>query len=215
MMRRQKGKGSKKPKATQMPQKPPQIETTISFGKTFRFQAATTGVKSVTRAQLLNLLALNTGAQTMFRVCEAVKIRRIRIWSNPPGVAQGAALNVPVALQWFSEYGPTKVLSDSGMGFSNGAKLSSKPPPQSLASFWCLTGTAEAVVLFDLSLSEGDVIDIDLTFRVQNQALVATGAEAATVVNSTAAGTLGVVYCLSLDLNTAGTLPPVSYKTVV
>jgi hypothetical protein len=214
---KKKGAGRKAPHpgSSPMPKKPPQFESTITFGKTFRFSCAVSGTKAITRAQLLNLLVMNAVNLANYRLCDAVKIRRVRIWSNPPGVAQGAAPSAPVALQWLSEYGPTKVVSDSGMGFSDGAKISSKPPPMSLASFWCLTGTAEAVTLFELQVLEGDVIDIDLTFRLQNQAVLAGGAEVATVVTSTADGTAGVVYCLSLDLNTTASLPPVSYKTLV
>jgi hypothetical protein len=210
-------KGGKAPKADSMPKKPPQFESTITIGKTYRFTCTTGGVKSITRAQLLNLLVMNgsvAGTQN-YRLCDAVKIRRIRVWSNPPGVAQGGANSSPISLQWFSEYGPTKVVSDSGIGFSDGAKLSSRPPPMSLASFWSLTGTSEATVLFDIALNKGDVIDVDLTQRLQNETLVASGAEAPVLVSSTAAGTQGVVYCLSLDLNTTASVPPVGYVTLV
>jgi hypothetical protein len=210
-------KGAKAPKTDSMPKKPPQFESTITIGKTFRFSCTTGGVKSITRAQLLNLLVMNgsVSGTANYRLCDAVKIRRIRIWSNPPGVAQGAANSVAVSLQWFSEYGPTKVVSDSGIGFSDGAKLSTRPPPMSLASFWSLTGTSEAVVLFDMALNKGDVIDVDLTLRLQNEVLVASGAEVPTLVVSTALGTQGVVYCLSLDLNTTASVPPVGYATLV
>jgi len=194
--------------------KPPQLESSISFGRTLRFTAVDSGVHSVTRAQLLNLMVMNVSANTNYRICDAVKVRRVRIWGNPPGNAAVGVI-APCSVQWFSEAGPSKLVSDVGMGSTFGAKISTVPPARSLAGFWSLTGTNEATTLFDLGCEAGDTIDVDLTFRVQNQFLTATGAETATSVASTSGGTVGVVYGLSLDLNTTANLPPVAQKTLV
>jgi len=194
--------------------KPPSLESTIAFGRTVRFTASNSGVHSITRAQLLNLLVMTTGANVAYRICESVKVRRVKIWGNPPGLA-AAGVVPPCSVQWFSEAGPSRIVTDVGMGSTFGAKINTTPPQQSLAGFWSLTGTNEATVLFDLGCEAGDTIDVDLTFRVQNQFMTAAGAETATSVSTTAAGTVGVVYGLSLDLNTTATLPPVAQKTLV
>lgn len=194
--------------------KPPSLESTITFGRTVRFTAANSGVHSITRAQLLNLLVMTTGANVAYRICEAVKVRRVKIWGNPPGIV-GVGIVPPCSVQWFSEAGPSRIVTDVGMGSTFGAKINTTPPQQSLAGFWSLTGTNEATVLFDLGCEAGDTVDVDLTFKVQNQFMTATGAETATSVSTTAAGTVGVVYGLSLDLNTTANLPPVAQKTLV
>jgi len=221
MMQRRKGNksskragGRKPPKGARQGVKPPSLEASISFGRTVRFTAANSGVHSITRAQLLNLLVMTTGANTAYRICDAVKVKKIRIWGNPPGLAS-AGIVPPCSVQWFSEAGPSKIVSDVGMGSTFGAKINTAPPQMSLAGFWSLTGTNEATVLFDIGCEAGDTIDVDLTFRIQNQFLTAAGAEAATMVSTTAAGTVGVVYGLSLDLNTTASLPPVAQKTLV
>lgn len=221
MMQRRSGNkprnaGGRKPPGPKgkQPNKPPQIDSTIVCGRTVRFTAANTGVHSVTRAQLLNLLVMQTGNNTAFRICDAVRVRKIKIWGNPPGLANVGVVP-PCTVQWFSEQGPSKLVSDVGMGSTFGAKVSTRPPLMSLAGFWSLTGTNEATLLFDISCEAGDTIDVDLTFRVQNQFLTAGGAEAVTSVSTTAAGTVGVVYGLSLDLNTTANLPPVAQKTII
>jgi hypothetical protein len=205
--------GGKPPKSKPMPIKPPAHEATVTFGRTLRFQIQSTAVASITRAQLLNLMVMGSpSANTSYRMADAVKVRRVRIWGNPPGVS--SALISPTAIQWFSENGPTKIISDNGMGSTYGAKVSSRPPSESLAGFWSLTGTNEATVLFDLFANTGDIVDVELSFRLQNQFLVATGSEAVTTVITSTNPVPGVAYCLYLDNGSTNFWMPVDQKTL-
>ncbi len=213
-LKKMKSRKGRKPSKV-IPNRPPQYEASVTFGRKFRFSCSTAATtSSITRAQLLDLIVLNAAANTNYRMIDAIKVNRIRIWGQPPGNA-GAGVLAPVAVQWLSENGPTKLISDSGIGSTLGARIDSRPPPMSLASFWSLTGTGEAVTLFVISANAGDIVDLDCSVRFQNQSLTAAGAEAVTTVASTAAGSVGVVYYLSLDLNTTAKFPPVNCKTLV
>jgi len=195
-----------------MPSHPPQIETTFSVGKTLRFTAtAATSGSAFSRAALLDLLVMAETTTAAGRIFDAVKVRRIRIWGNAPGAGAVAARTSGV--QWLSTYSPAKVVSDSGSGATYGARISTKPPAQSLAGFWSLTGVNESDTLFVLQLNVGDVVDIDFSFRLQNNIFGTDIPAAITVV----AATVGTVYCMALDFANAGaaaTILPVEYITI-
>lgn len=197
-----------------MPIKPPQLATTFTVGHTLRYQANAAGTVAVTRKMLLqSLVMVTTTGSTAYRLFSGVKLRRIKMWSNPPGV--GSAINGNLSVAWYSEQGPTKLLTDTGVGSTFGARLQTKPPPQSLASFWSLGGTDEAVVLFDILFNSGDIIDIDITAVMQN-AYLTTGAPEVPVSIAVNSGTVGQVAMLFLDNNGAGAtkLPAVGYSTI-
>jgi hypothetical protein len=166
----------------------------------------------VSRATLLDLMVMAVSATAANRIFDAVKIRRIRIWGNAPGAGAVAARTSSV--QWLSTYSPARIVSDSGSGATYGARLSTVPPAMSLAGFWSLTGVNEADALFILELNQGDIVDLDLTFRIQNGIFDASIAPVAVVV---IAATVGTVYCLALDFVTAAgsaVVLPVGYITI-
>jgi len=194
-----------------MPSKPPQFAATFCVGKTVRFTATAAGTFTITRASLLDLFVMAETTTAGGRIFDAVKVRRIRIWGNAPGA--GAVATRTSGVQWLSTYSPAKVVSDSGVGATYGARISTKPPALPLAGFWSLTGTNEADELFVLQLNLGDVIDIDLSFQVQNN-IYGTDVPAAVVL---VGATVGTVYCLYLDytvFGAAAVIMPVEYNTI-
>lgn len=198
-----------------MPDRPPPYQPTVTVGMVRRFQCTTdTTVATVTRAQLLNLMVMNVAGTTVnYRLLDAVLVRKIKIWGSAD--TGGSNTGSTVAIQWLSAGSPSRIVSDNNVGSTFGAKLSTKPPDKSYAALWSLTGTNESEQLFTLATSVGDIVDVHLTCVFQNEGLVATGAEAPTSVASTASGTTGTVYYLSLDVNTTAKLPPVTCKTIV
>lgn len=152
--------------------KPPQFESTFQVSKKLRFTATAAITTAILRGGLLDLLVAAQTATAAGRIFDAVKVRRIRIWGNAPGA--GAVATRTSGVQWLSTYSPAKMVSDSGSGATYGARIDTKPPAMSLAGFWSLTGIGESEALFALQLNQGDVVDIDFTFRLQNISSVRT-----------------------------------------
>jgi hypothetical protein len=191
--------------------KPPQFESTVSVAKTLRFTSTSAANVTITRAAVLDLLVMASSATAAYRLFDAVKVRGIRIWGNAPGA--GAVATRTSGVQWLSVYSPAKIVSDSGSGATYGARITTKPPAMSLAGFWSLSGINEGEDLFTLQLNQGDVVDIDFTFRLQNNFLGVAVPVAIVIV----AGTVGTVYCMALDFAQSGAaavVVPVDYTTI-
>jgi hypothetical protein len=200
-----------------MPPKPPQINTSWIVGKTCRFNKVTSTTSyGVTRAALLDLFVMATSSTAAYRIFDSVKLRRIRIWGQPPGSAAPGSANVaPIssAVQWLSSLGPSKVVSDQGIGSAFGSRLDTRPPKNSLASFWSLTASDETEVLFYVTLNPGDVLDLDLTCTIQNNLYGGDAPVSITII----AGTTGTVYMTALDISASGAgalILPVQYNTI-
>jgi hypothetical protein len=195
-----------------LPNKPPQQASSIVIGKTLRFQAAGAQADfALTRAGLLDLLVMATSTTAAYRIASASRIRRIDIWGQPP--AQQGSVN-PIQVEWLSSLGPSKIITDVGMGATFGAKVTCRPPANSLAGFWSLTGSDETEQLVRLTLPPQSVIDLHVTFQLQNN-LDAENVPVAVVV---AGATIGTVYVLPLDFAASGAsaeVSPVSYNSVV
>lgn len=177
---------------------------------------STTPTLSITRGNILNMLVCAVSATSAARLWGSVKINRIKIWQATQATAPTGSFT-GVQLEWLSEYGPERVFQDSG-NVMRPAHLASRPPTQSLASFWSTTGTGESVALFRLSgqsfsgnagtttpLLVGTIIDLHLAATIQDD-------EGPTLTTVAGAST-GQVYIRSLD-GTVGNYTPVSYSTI-
>jgi len=113
-----------------------------------------------------------------------------------------------VQLQWSSNYGPTSEFSDTGNAFAP-AHLIVTPPPQSLASFWSLTGSNESEILATYSCSIFTTVDVYVDMVLEDGESVAT-------VTTTASGVAGQLYAGYLDRSVgAGALfIPISYQSL-
>jgi hypothetical protein len=157
------------------------------------------GSFAITRADLLSRLVMATGATVAYRLFSAVKIKEVELFGDP-NAGQSS-----VEIQWQSEYGPTKVVTDVSTSTAYPARLSSKPPMNSLASFWSTTGSNESTVLFRLNTTAtGMIIDLTFTAVLGNAHLGETVATAITI----SGGTAGNVGSPSLDHSSGSpTLP--------
>jgi hypothetical protein len=143
---------------------------------------ATSTTRGITRAFLLNTLIVNQNAGTSnYRVCAAVRVNRVRIYT-----ASSASL------EWQSAYGPTSATIVQGTSTTASGILMQKPPKNSLASYWSLTGSNESESLFTLGCGFNDVIDVDYS-------VVLMDAETPVNVTSFASGTVGQLYRSYLD----------------
>jgi hypothetical protein len=163
--------------AGRIPRSPPSINATIRFNQTLRFKtlAAVTSQKSVERGDLLNayLMVINTvpGSMIVARMFHAVKVNRVTIWAVA-GAGTDDFDAVDISVTWLSTYGPASVKTDSGNAF-NTAAMTTKPPRQSLASYWSLSSSNETDVLFriganqtsaGITIPKGFIIDIACSF---------------------------------------------------
>jgi hypothetical protein len=182
---------------------PPQFVATKMITSRSRFRAAAAnGALSVTRAILLNTLVMNSASGTTnYRLFSGIRLRSIEMWFS------SASSTTPISVEWTSTYGPSRIVSDSPVGTAQPAHVKSTPPPQSLASFWSLTGQNESEVVMILSYDTPAFIDITYDAILQN-------GEAAVSVTTTANGAVGRVYHTYLSGVTTTDLVPVSYTPI-
>jgi hypothetical protein len=209
--RSKKQSGTKGRNPASLPNKPPQLITSTTMARVFRYRCTGGGTYQISSTQLANQLTIAATTTLLYSMFAAVKLKSLKIWSNPPGGSGG--VSAPIAVRWANPAGQQKIISDSGMGSTFGAKIHTRPPPQSLASFW--NTSAAQVELCYVQLNVGDIIDVSVVFSVQNQAL-GTADEAPNGLAVTGPATVGVVYTPALDLAVVGTnnLVPVDQKTI-
>jgi hypothetical protein len=182
------------------------VDANPTFNRTFRFVASTaTNNLVVSRGDLLNLLqmCLVTGTGTTgARVINSIKLRWLSI---RPGLSYTTAFNT-VALTWLGQYAKAKVETVSIMGSAASPELLTKPPKDSVAGFWAISGVDEAENVFSLDVTAGTVIDVNVSFVLQN--FITLGLNPI-VTTSTKAVTLGVMYVAAVDGTVSNVFTPV------
>jgi hypothetical protein len=182
---------------------PPQFRSTIQVSRRVRYTASSAGSSlSLTRADLLNHLVVNTSANANARVVSGFKLNRFEIW----GAGSSSFGLGTSSVEWTSTYGPSKVVSDTSMTIEP-SHVVTTPPPQSLASFWSLTGSSESDVIAILNFPANSVLDMNYEVIFQNL-------ETPVSVSTVAAGTVGNLYMLPLFGIVSNALVPVSYNTI-
>jgi hypothetical protein len=205
-----KGKGKKqKSRKIAVPRGPgvlPMVEFNPTNNRTFRYFAnAAANNLIVSRGDLLNTLVMacstgtagTTGARLMF----AVKVNWIHVFVSP----NSNVLPQQTNLTWEGMYGKAKVIGTTTLGISNTSEFHAIPPRNTEAGFYSLTGSQESQPLFNMDLSASTVVDINLSFTLQNLVDNSTGA---TIVSSTKTVAQGYVYCSALDGTATNVLTP-------
>jgi hypothetical protein len=173
--------------------KPPQFESDFSSRKKLRFISLTAGATSVTRGNLLNTVFINAAAgATNYRLIQAIRINRVSIWS----IGTSTTPTQTISLDWVSTEGPSLSYSDTSMGVSQAAYLTSVPPSRSLAGFWSLSSFNESDALMVLTTNINDIVDVDVSVVWQNNQ---PSGFAPVTVTTTASGSAGVMYGGYLD----------------
>jgi hypothetical protein len=131
----------------------------------------------------------------------SVKINSITMWTPPPSQGSSATCSV----DWVGfQNSPDREVSDTSVSVAVPAMVASKPPRNSLASFWQLAG---GTTLCTLTAPVGSVIDVDLS-------LIFNDNDGAVINNiAVATGVLGTSYYLSLDPNGTHRYVPVSLNS--
>jgi len=162
---------------------------------TLRYRVVTGGRYSITFQNLLDTLCVAIAPTILIDLFQAVKIRRVRIWSNFVPMVNNSSISLEYSGTSAGLVGDHAIHTDTAIGISP-AYISAKPSSRSLAYDYQVSS---ASVAFTLNVNAGDVIDLELSFRSQYALLNAPAFSAS--VGSTA----GAQYIRSFDgLATAG-----------
>jgi hypothetical protein len=183
------------------PSYPPQNNTKPVTNRSMRY-IANAGIanEDITARCLLNLvLASNTATTLAINVYEAVKINLISLYHVPSSTANFGAVTEELILNWRGERSPDVRISDRGT-LSHPACIKSRPPKESLSSFWITNQSNLDNVLFNLTMPQFAIIDIALSLTIgdgttRSVTLSAVGTDTGIVYaalnNAIAAGTVG------------------------
>jgi hypothetical protein len=184
---------------------PPSFVPTLEVAHRFRFivPVGADGTQSITRKNLLNLVLVATSATTTVRLIQAIRLKRVSVWSNPI-VGVGSSAESPLvttSIEWLGENSPSTLISDTSMGVRP-ARVRSRPPPSASNRWWSISGFSETDVLFVLTYPGSSVVDVEVDIRLVEQ-------EAPTAGDTPVGATLGQVYGSCLDGITTSALRPV------
>jgi len=163
-----------------------------------RYQNTNTSIyfANILRSYLLSTILVGNGASIGYRVCSAVRVNRVRIYTA-----------ITASLEWVSQYGPTSATIVQGTSTSTSGVLHQKPAKNSLASFWSMSGSNEGDSLMLVGLSPNDVIDVDFSVvLMDNESPVST---------TISGGAAGQVYRTFLDGPSSGQKIKPLYNTSI
>ena len=187
MKRSSKGSGQRQP---------PQLPTNVRVRHTFRFRSTSSTATVITDTNLVDMCgAICTIANTaLAQIALNGKLHSVSVWTPP--ASQGG--NATCSVEWNSgNYAPQTEVSDTTISTAIPAHIRAVPPAGSAAAFWYgQSGTA----LFTLTAPTGSVIDVDVTFLLNDSGAAASN-------YAVAAGTLGTMYYPPLDGTTDRFLP--------
>jgi len=131
----------------------------------------------------------------------SVRVKRVEIWA----VGQTLGTAITCSVLWAGTTNSADVeVSDTSVSTAAPAHINSRPPRNSLASFWNIAGTQ---TLFSLVAPAGCIIDVE----VEQTLFDDDNGSNATV--SVATAVVGTVYYLSLDPNATHRYAPISLTT--
>jgi hypothetical protein len=183
---------------------PPQIESNLNYSHKYRFltSASVTNVGIQDTYVLQSTGGICTTVNSVVSIfAKSFKITKIEMWAPP--ASQGSAATISIDWLGFGN-SPNIEHSDTTLSVSHNAHVVTRPPKNSLASFW---QKATNVQLFILNCPANTVIDISVSLMMQDE-------ETALTTVNVATGVLGNIYFVALDQG-AGThvIVPVSLNT--
>jgi len=156
----------------------------------------------ITVRNLLNLQVLATGSTAVNSLAYAVRLKKLRIWFTSPTVGTSISSTV----EWNA--GSTGFLMDgvsqssTTMSTTEPVCLVTRPPTQSLASWYQAGVSGSTNVLFSLSAPAGAVIEVSYDW-------VPNFTEASYNTTTVTGATQGTLYCVGWNSNILA-LPPLN-----
>jgi hypothetical protein len=185
----------------------PLVTTSPVFTQTMRFSASSaTGNLGVSRGDLLNMLVLGVSTSTGYSILECIKLNYMDIYLPPAS----ATNSTNMVLTWLSTLGQNKVVALTTLGTALPAYVRVRPPKDSFAGLWSsnqtTTGGYNTENLFSFATATGMVVDVNVSFCLQNQY---GAAYTPLVQTSTRAISAGVLYTAALDGTSSNVLTPI------
>ncbi len=140
---------------------PPSYESSVLVDKVFRFQANASLSATTTVTNVLDLLYTATSSTAGYRVIDAFKIKKLRVWA-PPNPASSTPASA--SIQWYTTSGSFRQVADVSMGQSEPAFVESRPPMGDLR-FWIGTGSSLGN-LFLVTGPAGTIVDLHIIYRI-------------------------------------------------
>lgn len=162
------------------------------------------GTINLLQNDLLDLMFVATAANGGYRLFDAIRMRRIRMWA-PASTATGGT-NVMIAIEDISNIlaqvsSRSRVISDMAMGTNSRAYLEWKPSKGSIQDNWFMTNLNSANQLLAITYVPGGVLDFEFDY------VLADGTIAPTAVSRAVAGaTVGNVYCSPFCISGSATV---------
>jgi len=145
--------------------------------RTFRFYNSGNGIGqffTIGRGDLMGLiLCVSSGAGPVLgnlqipSLFDAIRLKRVRVWGQPSFVAGSSSnpLTGIAAVSFPGPNAPTKTYTASGNAV-NRPYINCKPPVESFAALWSNQASNASEVVFELTCSQGDIIEIDVNYTL-------------------------------------------------
>jgi hypothetical protein len=185
--------------------RPSQLMVSPQAAYKMRFYESAGGNRIVTRADMLNRLVMASSGSVGYRLFSAVKLNKLTIFATTD--APGSVINS--SLQWLSTSGPSQLITETSTSAAYPSVIVSRPPKQSLASFWSQVGTNESEQLLIMKLNGGDMVEVEFQAVLQNSYLGFNPAGTAITITSGVAATIGAP---SLDHSGSAAVIPEGWK---
>jgi hypothetical protein len=169
--------------------RPPAIpNTTITHNVRMRFAANAAAALSISWKNLLDTWLVATSATQGYQLFDSVRIRAIEVWSYSASGPVTATVTFPGAV--LGAQGDSSTHSDTSMGLEP-AYVKARPSKKSGAALFQNSNTNTA---FDIYVTSGAVIDLELSFRSSM-----AGYAPVTATNALVAAQTGNVYVRGFD----------------
>ncbi len=186
--------------SSQSPYKVPQLDTNIRVTHKYRFSASNAQVAvPIEDTDLIGVMGgvcsvLNSTFTPMFN---SVKVKCIEIWAPLASVGTPTSC----AIEWTgTANSPNVEVSDTTVTATFPAYIKTRPPKNSLASFWQV---ASSTALCLITCPQGSIIDVTLSGIMNDN-------EANSTSIGITSGVVGKVYYLYLTGQTSAALVPIA-----
>jgi uncharacterized protein YodC (DUF2158 family) len=158
----------------------------------------------------LDTLCFATSATAAYRQLQAIRIKSIQIW----GPMDSTLAPQPVVIIWTSASstapfgGPAKIISDTSMGSSECAYVSTSPPRGSFASQWFQNSSLASATVMEIGCPINSIIDVLF------EGVLNTNGQATFVGTTIAGATVGVTYIRALDSQGSSNIVPQVVATI-
>jgi hypothetical protein len=196
------GRGGRIPHPTQF------TSSYMIMKKKLRFQASSATTFSLFPQSLGDAWCMAATTTSAYQLAENVRVRKIEMWGPPAS----NLVPVTVSVDWSGSttpgvFGKSNLVSDTSVGSTEPAYISTQPPPGSQVAQWL--SSASQLVLCVITVPLNGILDISYDIVVRDDA------SAHSVAGTVAGATVGANYVRALD-SVSGTsvMVPVSYPTI-